>query len=264
MDIEQIKEHLAKYKREILNISQNGMWKKNNKQYEHILPEELKEFNIIKSDYYKLIIADFEENNIKLHSDFHHLNSSQALCFNLFYPLIFENKLITLFNKINKNIGTNEFVKKYEFEYIENNIENTNFDLFIETNKNNYYFEIKYTENEFGQAKNDIKHRKKYNDVYKERLHIFKNVSMEVFFKYYQILRNLIYNNGYNIFVFPSYRNDLKNIIDMVLKNYCTQEQRKHINILYIEDIAKQLLECDNTKLQNHYNLFMDKYFIKK
>jgi hypothetical protein len=264
MKIEQIKEHLAEYKRQVLNISQNGMWKKNNKQYEHILPEELKEFNILKSDYYQMIVTGIEENNIKLHSDFHHLNSSQALCLNLFYPLIFENKLIPLLNRSNKNIETNEFIKKYKFEYIENNVENTNFDLFIETNNNNYYFEIKYTENEFGKANNDVDHRQKYNNIYREKLHIFNNISMEVFFKYYQIFRNLIYNNGYNIFVFPSYRNDLKKTLDTVFKNYCTEEQQKHISILYVEDITKQLLEGDNPKLQNHYKLFMDKYFIKK
>jgi hypothetical protein len=260
MEVETIKEHLAEYKDKVLNISANGIWKKNNKQYAHILPEILKEKNILNSDYHKMIIDEIANNNIKLHSDFHHLNSSQALCFNLFYPIFFENIFVTLFNKNRKS----EIVEEYKFEYIENNNENTNFDLFVKTNEKRYYFEIKYTEKEFGKEKSDDRHIKKYNAIYKERLNIFSNVSMEIFFEYYQIFRNIIYNNGYNVFVFPKNRIDLENTIIGVIENHCTKEQQEHIIILSIEEIVKEILvnNGDNEKLINHYNSFMKKYII--
>jgi hypothetical protein len=258
MKVETIKWHLAEYKSKVLNISANGIWKKNNKQYAHILPEILKEKNILDSDYHKMIIDEIANNAIKLHSDFHHLNSSQALCFNLFYPIFFENIFVALFNKNNQS----EIVEKYNFEYIENTYENTNFDLFVKTNKTQYYFEIKYTENGFGKAKTDT--MQKYNDIYKERLNIFSNVTMEIFFQYYQVFRNIIYNNGYNIFVFPKNRIDLKNTITGVIKKHCTKEQQEHIIVLPIEEIIKKILDNNhgNEKLINHYNSFMKKYII--
>jgi hypothetical protein len=257
MGIESIKSHLAEYKNKVLNVSANGTWKKNNKQYAHILPEILQEKNILNSDYHKMIIDEIVNTNVKLHSDFHHLNSSQALCFNLFYPLFLENLFFVLFN------NQNEIVENYEFEHIEDKHEKTNFDLFVKTNRLRYYFEIKYTENEFGKAKSNVGHILKYNEVYKDKIKIFKDVSMEMFFSHYQIFRNLIYNNGRNIFVFPSNRCDLKNAIVEVIKNHCTEEQRKHIVILSIEEIIKIILdkESGNRKIVNHYKLFEEKYF---
>jgi hypothetical protein len=253
-----IKRHLAEYKKKVLNISANGTWKKNNQQYDHILPESLKEKNILNSAYHKMIIDEIINNDIKLHSDFHHLNSSQALCFNLFYPILFENIFSALFNR------QNEIVEKYIFEYIENIHENTNFDLYVKTNKKQYYFEIKYTENEFGKAKNDVKHIQKYDDIYKEKLVVFNNVTMKTFFQYYQIFRNIIYNNGYNIFVFPQKRTDLMNAITEVIKKHCTKEQQEYIIILSIEEIVNKILnnKGNNEKLIDHYTSFMKKYII--
>ena len=261
MENKSIKDHLASYKKRVLKVSQNGMWR--NKQYAHVLPEKLKMLNIINSDYYKMIVDKIENSNIKLHHDFHHLNSSQALCFNLFYPLFFENKFVPLLNFFLDSNTLNDTVEKYEFEYVENDQENTNFDLFVKTTKKNYYFEIKYTENEFGKAKNDYSHQQKYNEIYKEKLVKFNNVKMEEFFKYYQIFRNLIYDNGYNFFVFPSYRLDLKETLDKVINNYCSASRKKHIIYLPIEDIVKTALDFKNKKLTHHYELFKEKYFLK-
>jgi hypothetical protein len=125
------------------------------------------------------------------------------------------------------------------------------------------YFEIKYTESEFGNTKNDEKHIQKYNKTYKDKLKIFNKVTKPIFFQNYQIFRNLIYNeNGYNIFVFLSGRSDLKDEIDNVVKNYCTKKQQERVLILYIEDMVKTILECNNTELRKHYELFKEKYLI--
>jgi hypothetical protein len=260
---ELIKNHLAEYKTNPLKIPENGAWRKNNKLYPHILPEILREKNIIHSDYYEMIIDDIAKNNTKLHSDFHHLNSSQALCFNLFYPLLLKNELFSVLSKCREEIKQNEIINEYVFEYIDDDKEETNFDLFVKTkNDIRYYFEIKYTENEFGKTKNDEKHIQKYNDIYKERLKIFDiEVTMETFFNNYQIFRNLIYNkNGYNIFVFSSSRSDLESKVNKIKTDYCNEDQKNRIIILYIEDIVETILKCGNQNLIKHYELFKEKY----
>jgi hypothetical protein len=261
MENKLIKEHLAEYKKEVLNIPQNGIWNKNKKQYAHILPEKYKDKNIINSEYHQKIINEITGSPIKLHSDFHHLNSSQALCFNLFFPVFFEDKFNFLLNKtVHKD--TKEKTEKYIFEHIEDKKENTNFDLYVKTDKAKYYFEIKYTEKEFAKVKNDKRYLNKFNSIYSEKTAKFKNVTQEIFFGYYQIFRNLIYDDGYNIFVFPSYRLDLKDTVNYVIKNHCTKKQQERIIILPLEEIVKIMLNCGNDKLIKHYKLFGEKYFL--
>ena len=41
-----IENHLTEYKKEILKITEEGVWKNNNKAYSHILPEERKNENL--------------------------------------------------------------------------------------------------------------------------------------------------------------------------------------------------------------------------
>jgi hypothetical protein len=75
------KTKLSTYKKAELTTEQ-GKWK--NFLYDHILPINQNEKNIIteiRSEFWSF----FKLNNIKLHQYFHHLNSSQALCFNLFF-----------------------------------------------------------------------------------------------------------------------------------------------------------------------------------
>jgi len=108
------------------------------------------------------------ENGIQLHDYVNHVRSSQAFGFNLFfYPLQKQEGLLNcLSDKIDKKLV---LINNFEFEYSpESNIlgewksdENrpekyvTSVDLFIETVTDegdpiNFFFEVKFTENEFG------------------------------------------------------------------------------------------------------------------
>ncbi len=42
---EKAKAHLSRYKLDTLHIEECGKWEINKKEYQHILPEDLKEFN---------------------------------------------------------------------------------------------------------------------------------------------------------------------------------------------------------------------------
>jgi len=173
-----VKEHLGEYKRSILNISEDGIYNYKNKEirYEYILHKDKYKLNIIEkyrssffhSDYYK---------RITLHKYFHHLNSSQAMCINFFYPLIEENLLKSILNimgiegEINYNHNDICFEKVSK---IETNVgRKINFDFYMKLDSGiKIYFEIKYTENGFGKIKKDKEHKvykdhkKKFYDIY--------------------------------------------------------------------------------------------------
>ena len=85
--VERAKVHLSDYRRTHLKVFKDGVSIQYKKPYSHILPQELSKLNLIES--YRAEIHRFiEESGIRLHRDIHHLNSSQAACLNLFWPLL--------------------------------------------------------------------------------------------------------------------------------------------------------------------------------
>ncbi|GHU59301.1 hypothetical protein FACS189444_4360 [Spirochaetia bacterium] len=253
-----IKDHLSAYKANVLKIEANGVWKKNGQEYSHILPENDYEKNILSSEFHQEILNEIK--NIKLHPDFHHLNSSQAMCFNLFSPLFLTKNFDIVLGLIKNE---SEHIINHEFEHIEDVTEKTNFDLYAKTSQSRYYFEVKYSEDGFQSTTDDERHIKKYNEIYKTRLSIFNNLDQKTFFDNYQLFRNMIYcTNGYITFVFPSFRNDLKEKVVEIKEKFCTNDQKQKIFILTVEEIVNKSITLGDKKLNNHYSLFKEKYFI--
>src|SRR5438046_14767 len=81
--------HLAAYKRDTLAVRENGAFF--GREYPHILPPIQQRLNILPR--YRDHFYASPHSKIKFHQFFHHLNSSQALCINLFYPLIVGHQL---------------------------------------------------------------------------------------------------------------------------------------------------------------------------
>jgi hypothetical protein len=182
------------------------------------------------------------------------------MCFNLFAPLFLTGNFNVVLDLIRNESGK---IINYEFEKVEDVTEKTIFDLYTETDKNKYYFEIKYSEDNFGTTKDDDEHIKKYNEIYKARLSLLNNVDQKTFFNNYQLFRNIIYcTNGYITFVFPSFRNDLKERVEAIKEKHCTDEQKQKVLILTVEEIVDKAITLDNKQLNNHYSLFKEKYFI--
>ncbi len=272
-----VKDHLviyAKNQNDLKNIL-GGIWRKN--KYDHILINKEKyKYNLL-PDYRKSLDEYIRnrKNGIKLHSDAHHLNSSQIMCMNFFYPLICENKLSYILNFINPN-GQWGDVKHAAFEKI-SDIDGkqrgaTNFDFFVETS-NGYkiYFEIKYTENEFGRAKADKSHIAKWDKMYKSLIidsPILESniIDQKYFFKNYQIIRNSIHvqnsNKDYSIFLVPeatdygktTLYNKAKTVIEEVVK----KESANHVQVLSWEKIIN-VVEND-PQLKGYYAEFKKKY----
>lgn len=255
---EKILNHLSLFKEDTLKIPEEGTfnYKGKNLTYRHILPINKKMGNIICSDYQDKIIKYIKSKRIKLHRYFHHLNSSQALCFNLFYPICHENQYSILLKLMNSS----DTIENFEFEYIEDAEENTNFDFFLKGKDANYYFEIKYTEQAFGKAENDTRHQKKFEKIYRKNLLKIGIKDQKYFFKHYQILRNFLYAaSGHVTFIIPRFRKDLESEINEVKEKTLLKNK---IQIIKIENICDAFMQADSNQIKNHYQLFLKKYFI--
>ena len=126
------------------------------------------------------------------------------------------------------------------------NDEDTHFDFYLELESGaTTYVEFKYTETKFGSAKNDDRHRRKLSEIYAPAL--MGKVSPEflceeLFFKNYQILRNLVYfepkNGDHVIFVYPRDNRQLNYIHKVLDEAVPDAEVRTMIKICYIEDVV--------------------------
>lgn len=180
------------------------------KPYEHILPKTHQEENFIET-YRKDIIHSKLYDPKKLHIYFSHLNSSQAMCFNFFYPLYHENKLELVTDSLgllNETVNYETVCFEKDGKDGEGHRRPTSFDFFFETtSKKKIFFEIKYTENEFGRAKDDPDHTDKFDNFYSKHLKPLneKFKKKDEFLKNYQICRNLIHieNDCFVVFIYP-------------------------------------------------------------
>jgi hypothetical protein len=93
-------EHLAQYKPAVLGVQEDGLFHYRGRDIRknHILPIAHRDKNILERYRTRFWSSDFAK--VKLHRFFYHLKSSQALCMNLFNPLIAENTLGLFLNYI--------------------------------------------------------------------------------------------------------------------------------------------------------------------
>lgn len=259
-----IKKRLASYKEENITTLP-GLW--HGVEYRHILPLNQIDKNLFgftRDDVRKLP----NQNNIKFHDGFAHLNSSQAMCMNFFYPLIISNKL-ELIAKLLQLPGT---VTNAQFEkdsHIEKaNRQKTNFDFYFEVGSKKVYFEIKYTESEFGQVKSNTKYRDKYHDVYEVRSNnslVFKNVLDEdQFLENYQIMRNFVVldSNSYVVFIYPRDNHNIRHSILAARENYIQPAYFDHVILITWEELVTLIVQLDNSAPKIDYTTFIEKYFV--
>ena len=270
-----IKEHLEKYKfgNSELKEKEKGFWARHQKFYHHILPdtEANRKLNLLPE--YRNTIWDYKiQKDVELHQYFHHLNSSQAMCLNFFYPLWKENELITILKLIkleDESIESDSICFEKESNIEEKPFRPTSFDFYFKTESGkNIYFEIKYTEQKFGTAKPDEEHKLKFEDVYKKHLKALEKEyhNPNKFFDNYQLLRNLIHlsedGNSRVIFIYPKgnkkIQEQAKNAKSMVidsLKDYV-------ISLTWEELLESVETETKNKKIKEQLKEFRKKYNI--
>lgn len=265
-----VKSHLTEYRRTHLGMEQVGTWRGNS--YGYILPRELRCLNLIETVRAE-VCQYLQESGIRLNQYFHHLTSSQAACINLFWPLLNCAGSCILVESL--GIGPDE-VAHWEFEKVMDWKERTNFDLYLELNPGSRIFiEFKYTEEEFGRARDDVQHRKKLKDIYEPALHDFVSpdyLKKEKFFANYQFFRNLIYmdpDRGDKVIFLVPRANDkiVRKLHEIIKVAILDASVRSLIKVRYLEDVVSNSYESahlsdDAFYLRAHLHLFRKKYLV--
>jgi len=264
-------EHLAQYKANVMGIKEKGTFRYGGKDIpiSHILPIIHSNKNILEQYRDQFLKSEYYPKE-KIHRFFHHLNSSQALCFNLFYPLIAENALglFLQYLKVECKDDLNAFFEKES--HIEVSPRRTSFDFYIQVaSASRIFVEVKYTERGFAKAKNDNEHRKKFYKTYlplvKKSSYLVSRCQEENFFlEHYQVLRNLIHisNTDYVVFLFPSANSVVHEETREARDNILTDAGRVRFKIILLEEFVSFLKNnnCIGTPLNEYYKSFHKKY----
>ncbi len=261
----EIKEHLSKYKMEKFSTFENGLWKNNKQAYSHILPEENKFFNFLET-YRNDLIDYISINKIKLHSDFHHLNSSQAMCLNFFFPFFKEKQMKLITDFIGFSDETIDYnTVAFEKHGLEAKLRRrpTYFDFYFETTSGKkLYFEIKYTEGSFGKA---IVNSNKFDNVYSKFLKPLNNSfhSEQEFFNNFQILRNLIHidDNSFVVFVYPQDNRGIRRDAERVKSDFLNSTYHNNFFSVTWEMLFESVYSSTkNTTISKQLDDFKAKY----
>jgi len=270
------KRWLSKYKREVLGVEEAGIWLRNGRPYPHILPQKRHQLNILprfRDEFWEWFAK--QSPRIQLHSDFHHLNSSQALCFNLFFPMLRNNSqaLGTLCSALKIEEKPD---KRACFEFQPDLTEGSCIDFSMSLQSGaRINFEIKYTESEFGSAKADKVHLEKFESVYECRLDGRFEESFcckAKFLKHYQIARNVWHLNDaagdIAVFLFPKANTCLRRR-ESIIKACALEPFRSRIRIVYLEELIDDIgvrLKPTDRQLGHHLQEFRAKYlgFLEK
>ena len=239
-----LKQHLGHYAGQRLGVQEHGIY--NGRRYAHILPARLRYLNLLEPARAELQAFLKAHPGIKEHQFFHHLNSSQAFALNLFYPYFVEGGPTARI--LAKSLGVDAEVDAWEFEAILDKDEGTNVDVFWTTTDGARVFcEVKLSENEFGQTRNDARHQKKLKDIYTPRLRSLVSDELLVprtFFKHYQILRNISLlaerDADRLVFLMPRENETLSRPLNRVLSGIEAGVSRR-IHLAYIEDCLDDL-----------------------
>ena len=120
-----LREHLARYAKRRLGVTEPGVHR--GRAYPHILPYRLRFLNLLESG--RAEIQDYLRTHpsVQLHQYFHHLNSSQALALNVFYPYFAAGGQAV--HALMRSMGMGESVESWEFEAVPDDDEGTQVDV---------------------------------------------------------------------------------------------------------------------------------------
>lgn len=258
---DKIKEHLSKYKTNVLHITKDGVWKGNGKTYSHILPIEDGESNYL-CDAAKTSLEESEK-----HQDWNHLNSSQTLCVNYFAPLRVNNDNSHLSILLSRLLSKEIKIADSLFEYVPV-LKSTNFDFYAKDESiNQYFFEIKYTEDGITKSGGGHDPAEAYELYYKEDVKnnpVFVNVTEDMFLnKHFQAYRNMVKGKGgdYSFFITMRSNPNTFKELQLALSDLRVRET-PNVIILYWEDLIDLTIELfsDDKNLSDYYKQLKEKY----
>lgn len=264
-----VSQHLGLYKTEHLGIAEDGIFHYRGKDIRksHILPIQHLQANILEPYRSRFFVPS--NGKIKLHRYFHHLNSSQALCINLFLPLMVESKLELFLGELGGQVEGG-LISEFEMDSdLEEAARKTSFDFFVQNGSaRKIYVEVKYTEDGFGIANNDQEHRDKFKSTYLPLIdsssYLTPQCRDEQFFLgHYQILRNLVHikDNSNVVLLFPKQNKKVLEEAIEARESMLNEEGRARLKIVFLEDFVASLEDqCAGTSLDGYYQQFRSKY----
>jgi hypothetical protein len=261
-------QHLRTYKSEVMGIDEPGIWR--GRSYDHILPLAHAAENIL--PHYREAFWRFQTHSrraVPLHQHFHHLNSSQAMAINLFFPILAGDEHATrkLLNAMRLPVEkvTGEFEVQYDAR------EKTCFDFVLRyEDGRTVLFEVKYSENGFGSARPEMwetKYRAKFDTFYRTHLagHLDSRwLARAAVERHYQILRNISYlsriRDSSLVFLVPFQNEALANDL-ACLDDIRRGDLRSRISVISLESLVDRLSTgSEQRPFAEHMDDFNRKY----
>ena len=205
----------------------------------------------------------------ELHMLANHLTSSQMLCYNFFRLFLPEDicndreieitpELREWLKSLSEKLPDVSEFAKCKFEYKVDDEEGTSFDFCIHDDTSKILFEIKYTEDGFGKAVKDERHRLKFENVYSELLKqqdtVRKNVGFCDFLNDYQLFRNAIRTgkNTYAVIIYPQENISCERELNEFREKWLEHNER--IVGMTWEEVFSKSEKSANSELKKKYN----------
>lgn len=264
---DKMRERLSEYKKKKFPDVQDGLYQ--GRPYGHIFPKGEQNRNLIEY-YHDDILKNPHYRKEDLHIYFNHLNSTEALSFNFFFPLLIEKKLELLTSRLTLeekavNYETAVFEKPgIDFEHFSDSI----FDFYFETAAGKKIcFRTKYTETGFGSAEDDAIHSELYEYVYKNYLSVIteKYRKKSEFLQRFQICRTLLHldQNTVLVIIYPRENHKIREEAEKAAHEILVPELRSCLILFTWEELTEYILKnsVSPKKFQNQYKEFAEKYF---
>lgn len=263
-----LEKHLTDYKNSVLGISEPGVFRHSGRDVlkGHILPFPYSSRNLFQEAGDFFIVYP----NIKRHKCFHHLNSSQAFAFNLFFPY-FSGKPESA-SALLRALGCGGVFAGWEPEEVPDPLEGSNIDVcWWTTDGVKTFCEVKLSETDFGKAVDDDRHRAKLADIYSPKLdtHLERGgLDGSVFFDAYQFNRNVWHmvheDRSRLVFLLPRANVALWERLHQLLQGVVPQT-RKRITAVAIESVIADLCadEQCSSGMREYANKLKRKYVIQ-
>jgi hypothetical protein len=243
---ERLLAHLAQYKTARLGIAEEGTWARTGRPYPHILPAGQLEQNVLPS-LREAFWPYARTTGVKLHRDFHHLNSSQAFAFNLFFAFFRPGgdpgALLVALELPNRRVA------HWGLESVLDADEGSNFDVhWAYADGGAVVCEVKLSESGFGAARRDPTHLEKLERIYRKRLAgkvVPGALEDAVFFTNYQLMRNIAFadpdRDQHAVFVLPRANASLKTTLETFIDSLVSPRLLPFVHVAFIEDVLTRL-----------------------
>lgn len=266
-----VMDHMKKYKEKFLRVKENVSI--NGRIYSHILPEKYYEMNFSRDVKDKLVGSKYLS-SVHWHRYSHHLNSSQVMAVNFFYPLIKYRELDTLLmllgidDEIVYEPSHISFSKISEIEQTQGR--KTCFDFYFKLKSGKDVYVIsRYTNGCYGRAMNK-EFIDKYEETYKpllEKSDIIKEEfkNEKSFLENYKFMRSLVHlsEDSYLLVIYPRENWQIRDNALKIEEEILNEGFKEHYKPVVWEDLLDLLIDkMRNYDVARFYeSWFKDKYF---